>query len=143
MKTRKDLIAPCGLDCFNCEVHESNITEETRAMLAEKLGLEKEKVSCRGCRQEKGVRLHFSSCATYDCAAERGVEYCFECPEFPCEKLQPAADGAERYPHNIKVYNLCRMKLVGVEKWAGEEAAVTRERYFRGRFIVGGGPVIE
>jgi len=29
----------------------------------------------------------------------------------------PTKEGADRYPHNFKIYNLCRMKAVGVEKW--------------------------
>ena len=31
----------------------------------------------------------------------------------PCALLAPTADGAGRYPHNMKVYNLCRIKKRG------------------------------
>ncbi len=70
------------------------------------------------------------------------MNFCFECSDFPCPKLQPAADGADKYPHNMKLYNLCRMKAIGVEKWAEEEAAEIRQLYFKGKFIPGSGPVL-
>jgi hypothetical protein len=56
--------------------------------------------------------------------------------------LCPSAESALRYPHNLKLYNLCRIKLLGPEKWA-EEAAANRIRYFKGKFVVGKGPVTE
>jgi hypothetical protein len=45
-------------------------------------------------------------------------------------KLQPAKEGADRFSHNYKLFNLCRMKAVGVEKWAKEEATLIRRRYY-------------
>lgn len=143
MKTKRDLTAPCGIDCFNCPVYAGNITGETKALLAKQLDLEPAKVPCKGCREQQGCRLHWNACDTLDCVKEKGVEFCFECPEFPCGMLQPASDGAGKYPHNMKVFNLCRIKLVGVEKWAEEEAGEIRRKYYKGRFVVGRGPVME
>jgi len=40
------------------------------------------------------------------------------------------------YPHNMKMYNLCRMKFIGVDKWT-EEACEIRKLYFEGKFLVG------
>jgi hypothetical protein len=39
-----------------------------------------------------------------------------------------------------EVYNLGRMKAVGVEKWAEEEATVIRQKYYAVKFKVGAGP---
>ena len=64
--SKKDLTAPCGLDCFNCTYHRENIT---------------------------GQIIRFKSCKTYNCVTDRGLRFCFECSEFPCPNLQPAADG--------------------------------------------------
>lgn len=143
MKNKRELAAPCGLDCFNCQVYEENITGETASMLSRALGIEKDRVSCGGCRRQKGARLSFPSCETFDCAEGRGHEFCFECRDFPCHRLQPASDGADKYPHNMKLFNLCRMRLVGVDEWAEKEAAIIRERYFRGKFVVGKGPLLD
>jgi len=57
--------------------------------------------------------------------------------------LAPAREGAETYPHNFKLFNLYRMKVVGVERWAETESQEIRQRYFKGKFIPGVGPVTE
>lgn len=120
---KAELIAPCGLGCFLCSCYLDN--------------------SCKGCIEQKGKCGSVENCATWHCAEDKGVRYCFECGEFPCSKLQPAADQAGNYPHNFKLYNLCRMKLVGVECWAENEALEIRQKYFNGKFKVGLGPVKE
>jgi hypothetical protein len=142
MENTRALTAPCGLDCFNCELHKNNVTDEMREMVSPMLGIPPAEVQCDGCRTQKGERLGLPLCETYQCATEKGVEFCVECDEFPCSMLQPARDGADRYPHNLKMFNLCRIKAVGVDKWA-EEAVDIRKKYFLGKFIVGTGPVRE
>jgi hypothetical protein len=141
MEDTKMMTAPCGLDCFNCEVNERNITDALREMLSAKFGIPPAKVQCKGCRGQKGDRLGLPQCETYACAMERDIDFCFECNEFPCPKLQPARDGADRYPHNMKLYNLCRIKTVGIDVWAKETPDI-RRRYFTGTFIIGCGPVV-
>ncbi len=138
-----ELTAPCGLDCFNCIVYEKNITGAMRTRVAQALGIPEAKVDCKGCREQNGRVLNGTSCATLDCVKAKGVDFCFECGDFPCAKLAPAADKAESYPHNIKLYNLCRMKKVGVEAWAEKEAAEIRRKYFNGTFVPGVGPVLK
>ena len=136
--------APCGLDCFNCSSHVANITPEYRARVAEKFGVKPEDTGCNGgCRAVKGHCLWTNGlCATYACAEAKGVEYCFECDEFPCRRLAPSIDSAvQNYPHNYKLYNLCRMKAVGVERWIEEDADWVREMYGKGKFVVGDSPV--
>ena len=140
--TKRRLTAPCGLDCFNCEIYEGNITEDMKQQFAAKIQKDPEEVACKGCRIEKGCRHLGLPCETLRCIEEKGLEFCFECGEFPCEMLQPAREGADRFPHNLKVFNLCRIKASGVEKWAEEEAELIRQRYFTGRFIPGKGPVL-
>jgi len=142
MENTRVLTAPCGLDCFNCELQENNITDEMRERVSPMLGIPLAEVQCRGCREQKGERLGLPLCETYRCATDRGIEFCFECDEFPCSKLQPAREGADRYPHNIKLFNLCRIKAAGIEQWA-KEAVDIRKKYFLGKFVIGTGPVVE
>ena len=141
--TKRSLTAPCGLDCFNCEIYEENITEEMKVQFALKIQKNPEEIACRGCRLQNGCRHFGQPCETLKCIEDKGLEFCFECEEFPCVKLQPAKDGSERYPHNYKLFNLCRMKAVGVEKWAEEEADLIRQRYYLGKFIPGSGPILK
>lgn len=137
---KRALIAPCGLDCFNCELYADNLTGKLAGLIHEKLGVRKQDIPCHGCRQQNGQHFHLGSegCATLDCVKEKDVDYCFNCDAFPCAYLAPTADGAARYPHNMKMYNLCRMKEVGLEEWI-EEAQEIRKNYFTGKFVVGKG----
>ena len=135
----RDLIAPCGLDCFNCPVLEGNITEGTRRAMAGHLGIAPEDYSpCKGCRAERGRERFGQDCATWACVLKKGIDGCGECGEFPCEYLAPTQKGAA-FPHNMKVYNLCRMRSIGVEAWIAESAEI-RRRYYEGEFAVGRGP---
>ena len=139
---KTELTAPCGLDCFNCLSYEGNITEEHKNRTAEFLKIPVEETPCKGCRGENGkCKWANGQCATWDCALEKGVTYCYECADFPCKLLMPTLQGAQ-FPHNMKVYNLCRMRLVGIEKWI-EESLEIRKRYYEGGFEVGKGPGLE
>jgi len=140
MDSKRALTAPCGLDCFNCEIHEENLTGEFALMMSEKTGVPAEEISCGGCRQQDGVHWHLppEGCATLTCVKEKGVELCCGCDEFPCPLLAPLAEGAERFPHNFKLYNLCRIKKNGIQSWA-EEAGEIRKNYFSNQFVVGKG----
>jgi len=141
MKNKKDLTAPCGLDCFNCELYTDNLTEKMAELINTKMGIPKEEIPCKGCRAQDGKHFHLLStgCATLDCVKAKGVVLCSDCNDFPCALLAPTADQAARYPHNMKVYNLCRIKKLGVDRWAEEEAGNIRKKYFTGKFVVGKG----
>lgn len=139
---KKYQTAPCGLDCFNCNLHKNNITEEYKSKVAEYLKILPEDVACRGCRAEDGkCRWAKFNCDTWACVQKKGVTYCYECAEFPCKLLMPSAKGAS-YPHNMKIYNLCRMKLLGIDAWI-EESAHIRKKYYEGEFVVGQGPILK
>jgi hypothetical protein len=79
-------------------------------------------------------------CKTLACVKEKGVDFCYECPQFPCDKLQPCASRSEKLPHNLKVYNLCRIKQIGLEAWSNETKNI-RNNYFNGEMVLGRGPV--
>ena len=139
---KKHLIAPCGLDCFNCDACLENVTDEYRMRAAKLFKISPDETTCKGCRDEQGKCMWAEyDCATWACVQKKGVTYCFECDEFPCDLLAPTAKGAG-FPHNMKVYNLCRMKLNGIDAWI-EESANIRKRYYEGGFVVGQGPVLK
>ncbi len=141
MKDKKALTAPCGLDCFNCELYEDNLTDEFAELIHTKLGVQNEEIPCKGCRQQDGNHYHLPTegCATLNCVKVKGVELCCDCDDFPCVLLAPTADKAAQYPHNMKVYNLCRIKKLGLESWIEHEAGQIRNKYFKGQFVVGKG----
>jgi hypothetical protein len=136
-----EFTSPCGIDCFNCELFEENAQSPARLALNERMP-KLAGILCKGCRRQNCAMLA-EPCASRRCAEERQVEFCHQCPDFPCTKLAPMAEQAARVPHNLKVFNLCRMKAVGVESWAKNESRAIRDRYFKGHFQIGTGPQME
>jgi hypothetical protein len=139
MSDKKALTAPCGLGCFICFLYRDNLTEELADSIHKKWNVPKEKIACNGCRQQDGKHFHLpQGCATLDCAKAKGVQFCSDCNDFPCALLAPVADLADQRPHNLKVYNLGRIKKIGLERWI-EEAEQISNKYFKGKFVVGRG----
>jgi hypothetical protein len=107
----KHMTAPCGLPCFECPAHEQGL--------------------CKGCRNEKGkCGVNPMLCRVYPCAEEKGVTFCYECSDFPCDFLHPYADQAATKGHNLKVFNLCLIKKLGLEEWAMNKVKSVGEVYF-------------
>ncbi len=135
----RNLTAPCGLDCFNCAMYQACENEELRRGIAEHMGIPVELAACRGCRNEKG-QIPFlplsEPCSVYKCSCSKEKEICCDCDDFPCDHLHPYADKASSVPHNTKVFNLCLIKKMGLEKWAEEKAASVKKTYFKGNFTL-------
>ena len=47
MADRKELTVPCGLDCFNCELYEDNLTDILARLIHDKLGVPEDEVACK------------------------------------------------------------------------------------------------
>jgi hypothetical protein len=130
-KTAETMTSPCGIPCFHCPAHLASKNAEIRKNVAQTLGIPEEQASCEGCRDAVGfckVLKPDTQCAIYQCAGSRDILFCYECEDFPCNRLQPYADNA-RFPHNTKMYQLCMIKKLGIEKWANEEAAKIWDTY--------------
>jgi hypothetical protein len=67
---------------------------------------------------------------------------CYECGEFPCQKLIPAADRANALPHNLKMFSQIYIQRHGVEAWKAKLPEL-RKRYFAGKIRDGKGPLLE
>ena len=124
--------APCGLPCFECYLYLAQFDEEMAELIAGVHGLSKNEIKCKGCRAEDGQCAHLATeCRVYKCIEKTDMQTCGECKDFPCEYLHPYRDQAEKW-HNTKVYNLCRIIKLGLEKWAKEEAGGILDKYFYG-----------
>ena len=98
-------ISVCGLNCGVCEIH---------------LGTgDHERSECGACRGP--LEQHWSpDCEFVPCAREKGVDYCFQCGEFVCEKLKSFAE--DPWPHHRRtVENMKRMKEMGLEAWIEDQ----------------------
>lgn len=110
--------APCGIYCKRCP-----------GMKA---------YDCKGCREQKGQVQDFPVCKTYKCVTSNGYNFCHECEEFPCEKLQPIVNFEIFTPHNSKLYNLLMIKKLGIAEW-NKICEEKSDLYYRGRKIKYGG----
>jgi hypothetical protein len=128
-------LAPCGIDCERCARYESGVIKRLATELAAALGgfasmaaksaervpvLQEydrfaeilsffQEADCPGCRAQ-GCPLPF--CAARDCYREKGVDFCFECDEYPCERNQYPPMMVERW---LAVND--RMRDVGPEQY--------------------------
>jgi hypothetical protein len=138
-------LAPCGLDCHRCVAFERGDVRRLATELASALqGFENmapkvadrvpglkdydlfagilshfAQAACPGCRAGGGP-LPF--CAARTCHREQGVDYCFQCGEYPC--------GRNGYPENLVARwrgNNDRMREAGVEQFYRE--SLERPRY--------------
>ena len=129
-------VAPCGLLCGNCLAFSGGPIQREGSKLKARLGenfAESAKRfefmnpifgkypvfaefldflaagSCTGCRNQGCL---FQSCRVPDCAREQGVDYCFQCAEFPCERhgFPERLEGKWRR-------NNGKMRETGPEKW--------------------------
>lgn len=134
----KDRLAPCGLHCGKCfAFHDGDIKNKSR-LLKESLGdfdiyaerfieLLNEPVfnkyqdfkellgyfagaDCKGCRKEN-CKL-FKDCNVRNCAKEKGVDFCFECSEFPCDHT-----GFDEHLHKRSVSINKKIREIGVERY--------------------------
>ncbi len=122
----RNLTAPCGKDCFNCPLYIGEENSENRKAFLQRNNIPDEKYRCKGCRDNDGFCPGLEilgidgHCKMYQCIRSKRVEFCYECDEFPCPRLQPLADRAERVPHALKIFNLCMIQKMGVNEWAKE-----------------------
>ena len=144
----KNTIAPCGLCCETCFAHADGEIQQLSTQLKEKLGnfhlnakrfetlmgdpvfrqypAFKEMLDyfaaghCRGCRKEQ-CRL-FKDCGVRPCHQEKGIDFCYQCEEFPC--------GHTRFDESLYQTWVAvneRIREQGIEAHA--EKAGSRPRY--------------
>lgn len=140
----KDKLAVCGLDCARCADYENGEIKFLSARLADLLsGYERvaslkseqnplfndypiflkflkhfTQASCGGCRS-KNLRCPIE-CHAKTCSQQKGVDFCFECSEYPCDK-QFEGKTRDRW---LKRNN--RMKAIGIENYYLEQSKLPR-----------------
>ena len=138
---KEKLVAPCGLYCGGCYVFKAGRDKALAQEVATRYGVSPDEVRCRSCRVEKGAcKLLFKGrvCPTYNCAVNlKKLNFCYECEDFPCLKLAPAADRAQEIPHNMKIYNLVSIQKMGLQNWL-KQAEIRWDQYYQGKKPRGG-----
>ena len=130
------MTAPCGLPCFECYLYFVQFDQRLAELIAEFLNLSPDEAKCKGCRAENGKCAHLPmECRVYKCIEKTNMKTCDECKDFPCVYLHPYRDQAEKW-HNTKVYNLCLIKKLDLEKWAKEKAGSVLDVYAYGTWTL-------
>lgn len=119
-------ISVCGLNCAKCDIYEAGHgNEKARDEILDWFRKERsqilkpEDVRCNGCRGS--LKFHWSSdCKMMLCAKKRGMQYCFQCRDFPCTLLKEFSSNGISH-HKRTVENLKRMKEIGITAWIEEQ----------------------
>ena len=97
------LFSACGLNCGLCPRYHTD-------------GISK----CPGCAGEGFSAVH-PPCGVLSCSQRKGIEYCFLCDEFPCEKY----DGADAFDsfisHKNQFKDLDKAKAIGLDGYMAEQ----------------------
>ncbi len=140
------VLAPCGLDCSRCVSSATGtVRQAARALSASLAGFAAkapifaahepalarwshfegvlsflERGSCAGCRNP-GAACN-GACRVKDCVRERGVDFCCQCPDYPCE-------GHGLFPPLAARWRVAQdfMRAHGAEAWWRDQS--TRPRY--------------
>jgi hypothetical protein len=123
----RNLAGICGIFCGTCPQYLASRENDTKQMarIARDENLPVSKVRCDGCLSDhvisfcKDCRHGFRSCAR-----GKGVTWCFECADFPCERLQKhkekhIVNGISHHAHIIDSLNF--MKNYGVVAWVEQQ----------------------
>lgn len=114
----KRLAAVCGLFCPACHIFISGREKlERRARMAEIFQCPVEGFQCDGCQAEERF-IYCQTCKLVSCAADRGLDFCGACAEYPCDEF--TAFQAAR-PHRLELWIAqARIQKVGYEQWFSE-----------------------
>ena len=144
---KRRLVTPCGYCCLSCPAFVKGICRDDAVIeqmrrRGELAGFSADELigRCPGCRSAQGHPHGNGVCRTYACVENKGLNFCYECEDFPCLKLAPIAKNAEIRPHNTKVYNLLMLKKLGLDGYIAESGNLWA-RFARGRTPVDGDDV--
>ncbi len=108
----------CGLYCGACDTLQAN-REGRINELAKTWNRKPDELSCHGCKTTVNA-VFCGNCAIRSCAINKKVEYCFQCHDYPCQRLVDFRQ--DRHPHHsIILHNLEMIQKSGVENWLIEQ----------------------
>lgn len=100
------MLAPCGMNCYVCYMH-----------------LKKNK-PCLGCHgRDDSKPNHCRECKIKDCAVSHGVDFCFDCPSFPCVIIK-RLDRSYRQRYQVSLIDgAVLLKSIGAKQYLLNEKA--------------------
>ncbi|MBN1692309.1 MAG: DUF3795 domain-containing protein [Dehalococcoidales bacterium] len=131
-KEKLQLVSPCGYCCLSCAGYEHSVCDDDVVIQKEakraNLSVDELRGSCAGCRPKQGRPIMNMLCQTYDCCVnKKGLDFCYQCEDFPCLKLAPISGMAEVRRHNTKIYNLLMLKKLGLDEYIERSGELLRQ----------------
>src|SRR5512139_3299718 len=124
MTIRKDTY--CGLYCGACEVVNAKTSEDKTRVIglfeAQIPGWHAapEEMHCSGCKTDD-VFVNCAKCPIRPCAKAKGVEFCHQCNDYPCDihRFMRAASNQVPILRHVKAMELNQefIRQRGVEEW--------------------------
>jgi len=119
-------ISICGLNCAKCDIYQAahgndKLRDEIVNWFREKHNkiVKPEQIICEGCRGP--LDDHWSpKCKLMLCARNKGLQYCFQCEDFPCVNVNKFSSD-DIFHHRRTIENLKRMKKIGIKGWIAEQ----------------------
>ncbi len=114
----------CGLYCGACSVlkaYQTGSKDDLAVFFGDEAGLE---LKCCGCKSDT-VFSNCVNCQIRYCAADKKVEHCIECKEYPCSLLSPdnLKYMTDRVPHVcLTSQGLLAIQEVGLDQWLADQA---------------------
>lgn len=118
---KKEIIAVCGLDCGPCDIrrapNEPKAAERIVAWFRKEGWLKQNEgiteviergMYCKGCHGNRSVHWSPDCWILKCCVDDKGHEFCYQCNEFPCERLSERARQSDHY--NRALDRLKKMK---------------------------------
>ena len=130
------LAGVCGVYCGACPVYRAWAEQDLGKLkaLAASLGTTTDKLMCTGCRTPAAFCFG-GDCEIKTCAQERGVAFCPDCEDYPCDRIRRFEAGAP-YRATLR-QGANRLRKAGVSVWLREQNAMWRCRACGARTIAG------
>lgn len=96
------LFSACGLNCGLCPRYQTD-------------GASK----CPGCSGE-GFSTKHPACGILSCSQRKGIEYCYQCDEYPCKKYDGADQADSFITHLKQFHDMQKAKTLGIGTYKNE-----------------------
>ena len=103
MSGKNQMIAVCGLKCHKCDILEATEDPKMAQEIADWFKRERnevvklEDIHCSGCKGDRSKHWSAECWILQCCVDKKGLQFCHQCDEFPCDKLAEWSKGSNRY----------------------------------------------
>ena len=110
------MIAVCGLDCGGCDMHLAPNDPKIAQQVVDWFKKERnedvriEDIHCLGCKGDRAKHWSPDCWILQCCVDKKGLEFCSECEDFPCEKLDQWAKTSKGYSEALNRLKEMRRK---------------------------------